>query len=277
MLLLALMFVWRLGPAAPVDAHSLTSKDLQGVGFDPHPGARIPPDLAFRDETGRAVRLSEYLGQRPVVLTLNYFTCPNLCPLTVQDLASALGDVPFAIGEQYEVLTVSIDPTDTPGLASEKKRDFLRPYPLSGIEDGWHLLTGDQDAIASLTDAVGFRYAYDDEQHEYAHPSGAVVLTPDGTISRYLYGLDFPPNDLRLALVEASQQKIATAVDRVLLLCYHYDPEQGRYSNAVLAVVRGGGVATLVGLGLLLGLLWRREWRASRRDHAGEPVSGGPP
>jgi protein SCO1/2 len=251
--------------AAPIQAHSLTSQELQGVGFEPHPGARVPLGLTFRDETGRTVRLGDELGQRPVVLTLNYFTCPNLCPLTVQDLASALGDVPFALGDQYAVLTVSIDPTDTPGLASEKKREYLRPYPHPGIETGWHFLTGDQAAITELADAVGFRYAYDAEQHEYAHPSGLVVLTPDGTISRYLYGLDFPPSDLRLALVEASHRQIASAVDRVLLLCYHYDPETGRYSSLVLAAVRAGGAATLAGLGLLLGVLWRRDLLASRR------------
>ncbi|MGE3269991.1 MAG: SCO family protein, partial [Chloroflexota bacterium] len=182
--------------------------------------------------------------------------------------ASALGDVPFALGDQFTVLTVSIDPTDTPKLASEKKRDYLRPYPHPGIEDGWHFLTGDDTAIKQLTETVGFHYVFDPEQHEYAHPSGLVVLTADGTISRYLYGLDFPPNDLRLALVEASQQKIATAVDRVLLLCYHYDPENGRYSSAVLAAVRASGIATLAGLGLLLGVLWRRDLRSSRRSRS---------
>jgi protein SCO1/2 len=261
----ALAVLWLLAIAGPVRAHSLSAKELEGVGFEPHPGARVPAELTFRDETGRPVRLGDALGGRPVVLTLNYFTCPNLCPLTVQDLASALGDVPFALGDQYEVLTVSIDPTDTPDLAREKKRQYLRPYPNPGIEEGWHFLTGDEASIARLTDAVGFRYVYDADQHEYAHPSGLVVLTPDGTISRYLYGLDFPPNDLRLALVEASQGRIAGAVDRLLLLCYHYDPETGRYSSLVLTAVRAGGVATVAGLGLLLGVLWRRDLRASRR------------
>jgi protein SCO1/2 len=248
---------------SPVQAHSLTSRELAGVGFEPHPGTQVPADLTFKDELGAPVRLADYFGQRPVVLTLNYFTCPNLCPLTVQDLASALGDVPFALGEQYTVLTVSIDPTDTPVLAQQKKREYLRPYPHPGVENGWHFLTGDQEAISRLTDAVGFRYAFDADQHEYAHPAGLVVLTPDGTVARYLYGLDFEPIDLRLALVDASQRQIATAIDRVLLLCYHSDPENGRYSSLVLAAVRAGGVATLAGLGLLLGVLWRREVRSS--------------
>lgn len=261
---LALALAWLLVLAAPLQARSLTSKELDGVNFEPHPGALVPADLTFSDETGRVVRLSDYLGQRPVVLTLNYFTCPNLCPLTVQDLASALGDVPFTLGDQYEVLTVSIDPTDSPGLASEKKRDYLKPFPHPGIETGWHFLTGDEAAIAKLTDTIGFHYVFDPDQHEYAHPSGVVVLTPQGTVSRYLYGLDFEPNDLRLALVEASQQKIATAVDRVLLLCYHYDPENGRYSSLVLTVVRGGGIATLAALGLFLGVLWKRDLLGSR-------------
>jgi protein SCO1/2 len=249
--------------AAPASGHTLTPNDLSGVGFEPKSGAQVPADLAFRDELGKPVRLADYFGQRPVILTLNYFTCPNLCPLTVQDLASALGDVPFALGEQYTVLTVSIDPTDTPLVAQEKKREYLRPYPGPGIENGWHFLTGDQASISQLTDAVGFRYAFDPDQHEYAHPAGLVILTPDGAISRYLYGLDFEPNDLRLALAEAGQRQIATVADRILLLCYHYDPEQGRYSSLVLRIVQGAGGATVAGLGLLLGVLWRRDLRRS--------------
>jgi protein SCO1 len=242
-----------------VQAHTLTIGELAGVGFDPQPGARVAGELRFRDEYGAEVQLGQYFGQRPVILTLNYFTCPNLCPLTVQDLAGSLGELPFALGEQYSVLTVSIDPTDTPDLARAKKRDFLRPFAQPGITSGWHFLTGDQAAIESLAGSVGFHFAFDSDRHEYAHPAGLVVLTPDGTVARYLYGLDFAPNDLRLALVEASQQQIASAVDRVLLLCYHYDPESGRYSSLVLGAVRAGGVATLAGLGLLLGVLWRRE------------------
>jgi protein SCO1/2 len=251
--------VWLLAATVTVGAHTLTTSDLQGVGFEPHPGQQVPPDLVFRDETGQLARLGDALGWRPVVLTLNYFTCPNLCPLTVQDLAGALSDVPFKLGEQYTVLTVSIDPTDTPALAREKKREYLRTYVQPGVAEGWRFLTGDQDAIDRLTDAVGFRYAFDADQHEYAHPAGLVVLTPDGKVARYLYGLDFQPNDLRLALAEAAEQQIATPVDRVLLLCYHYDPETGRYSAQVLVAVRAAGAATVVGLGLLLGLLWRRD------------------
>jgi protein SCO1/2 len=262
---LAVALAWLLILASPAWAHPLTPSDLAGVGFEPQPGAQVPAELAFHDELGAPVRLGDYVGHgRPVILTLNYFTCPNLCPLTVQDLASALGDVPFTLGDQYTVLTVSIDPTDTPALAQQTKRDDLRPYPKPGIETGWHFLTGDQDAIARLTDTVGFHYAFDAEQHEYAHPAGLIVLTPDGAVSRYLYGLDFEPKDLRLALAESAQQQIATVTDRVLLLCYHYDPANGRYSSLVLRVVQGGGVATLAGLGCLLGVLWRRDLRAGR-------------
>jgi protein SCO1/2 len=271
---LVVLLAYLLATAQPVRAHSLTASELQGVGFDPHPGATVPLDLTFQDETGGSVRLADYVGQRPVVLSLNYFTCPNLCPLTVQNLASALGDVPFALGEQFTVLTISIDPTDTPELAREKKRDYLRPYPGPGVETGWHFLTGDQEAISRLTDTIGFRYLFDAERHEYAHPAGVVVLTPDGRIARYLYGLDFPPNDLRLALAEAGQQQIATPVDRVLLLCYHYDPETGRYSSLVLGATRAGGAATLAGLGLLLGVLWRRDLRGSRTN---DPTPGASP
>jgi protein SCO1/2 len=257
--------LWLLALAVPTRAHSLTSSDLNGVQFEPHPGAQVPLDLTFHDELGQPVRLGDELRQRPVILTLNYFTCPNLCPLTIEDLATALSDVPYELGDQYTVLSVSIDPTDTPVLARQKKREYLRRYEHPGIETGWHFLTGDQDAIASLTDAVGFHYAYDADQHEYAHPAGLVVLTPGGTVSRYLYGLDFAPNDLRLALLDASQRQIATVADRFLLLCYHYDPQNGRYSSLVITAVQGGGIATMLGLGLLLAVLWGRELRGPRR------------
>jgi protein SCO1/2 len=190
-----------------------------------------------------------------------------LCTVVLNSLVSTLNVLSLEPGRDFDVVAVSFDPREKPALAAAKKTTYLERYSAArraNAEAGWHFLTGDQPSIASLTDAVGFRYVFDPEQHEYAHPSGLVVLTQDGTVSRYLYGLDFEPNDLRLALVEASQQQIATTVDRVLLLCYHYDPANGRYSSAVLTAVQAGGVATMIGLGLLLGVLWRRDLRASR-------------
>lgn len=257
-------------PSGRAEAHRPTPEEVREVRFDPRLGAAVSLDLPFRDEAGRAVTLGSYFGARPVLLTLNYFSCENLCPLMVQDLASSLSDLPFTLGEQYTVLTVSIDPRDTPEVAAARRASYLRPYTGPNRDTGWHFLTGDQDAIDRLTEAVGFRYLYDDEQHDFAHPAGVVVLTPGGAVARYLYGLDYPPTDLRLALVEAADGKIGSAVEQVLLLCYHYDPATGRYTPLVLTAVRAGGVATLLGLGLCLGLLWRADLRrgraAPRRD-----------
>jgi protein SCO1/2 len=248
-------------------AHQLDPDELRQVGIDQHPGAQVPLDLVFRDEAGQAVPLRRYFAGRPVVLTLNYFHCPNLCSLVLQRLADRLRGVPLTAGEQYSVLTVSIDPRETPALAAEKRSTTLQGFPGEDAAD-WHFLTGPEPAIEQLAAAVGFHYLYDAEEDEYVHPAGLVVLTPDGQVSRYLYGLDFTPNDLRLALVEAGQQRIGSLVDQVLLLCYHYDPVTGRYTPVVLGALRLAGLGTLVGLGLFLGLLWREDLRR-QRDQSG--------
>jgi protein SCO1/2 len=224
-----------LPPAAR--AHQLSPDELRQVGFDQRLGEQLPLDLVFRDESGQAAPLSTYFADRPVVLTLNYFHCPNLCSLLLENLADRLRILPFSLGEQYTVLTVSIDPRETPALADEKKAHVLRTSPTAGSAAGWHFLTGEPAAIDRLTRAVGFQYVYDDQEDEYVHPAGVVVLTPAGRVSRYLYGPDFPPTDLRLALVEAGQQRIGSLVDRVLLLCYHYDPASGRYTPIVMAAL----------------------------------------
>jgi protein SCO1 len=248
-------------------AHALSPDELHQVSIDQRPGAQVPLDLAFRDEVGQAAPLRHYFAGRPVVLTLNYFHCPNLCSMMLERLADGLRSVPLTAGEQYTVLTVSIDPRETPALAAEKRSTTLRGFP---GEDGadWHFLTGSEPAIEQLTGAVGFHYLYDAEEDEYVHPAVLVVLTPDGQVSRYLYGLDYTPNDLRLALVEAGQQRIGSLVDRVLLLCYHYDPVTGRYTPVVLGAVRLASLGTLLGFGLFLGRLWREDLRR-QRDQAG--------
>ena len=251
--------------AAPSHAHGLDPADLREVGFDQRLGEQVPLELVFRDESGRPVELGSYLEGRPVILTLNYFDCPNLCPLTLESLAGSLIELPFTIGDQYAVLSVSIDPRESPELAAAKKAIALHPYARPGAAQGWHFLTGEQDAIDRLTRAVGFRYAYDPDQEQYAHPAGVVVLTPGGRVARYLYGLDYSATDLRLALVEAAEQRIGGLIDRALLLCYHYDPATGRYSAAVLTTVRLAGLATALGLGAFLGLLWRTDRRGVGR------------
>lgn len=235
--------------------------NLEGVSFDQKLQATLPLDLTFRDERNQVVHLRDYFGTRPVILTLNYFSCQNLCPLELQDLTETLGKLTFNLGDQFDVLTVSIDPRDTPIIAANKRQISLGMYGRPGADAGWHFLTGDANSIAQLAQTVGFNFSYDASQNDYAHPLGIIVLTPQGQVSRYLYGLDFPVRDLRLALVEASQNKIATPVDQVLLFCYHYDVTTGRYTAAAMNFVKLGGLLGLVVLGGFLFVMWRFEAR----------------
>jgi cytochrome oxidase Cu insertion factor (SCO1/SenC/PrrC family) len=187
------------------------------------------------------VTLGDYFGKRPVILTLNYFECPMLCTEVLNGLVSALGVMNFSIGKEFDVVTVSFDPRDTPERARQKKAAYLGRYKRPGSESGWHFLTGSDHEIAALTRAVGFRYAYNAKAGQFAHASGVMVATPEGRLSHYFYGIEYGPRDLRLALVEASNHKIGTAVDQVLLACFHYDPSSGRYSMAVMTAVRAAG------------------------------------
>jgi len=235
----------QLGPSPPLPA---TPGILQQVGFDQHLGDRIPLDLPFKDETGKDVRLADYFGSRPVVLSLVYYRCPMLCTLSLNGLAGALEVLSFVPGQEFEVVTVSFDPNEGPVLARAKKQVYLKRYNRSGAERGWHFLTGPRASTEALTRAVGFRYAWDEATKQWAHPAGALVLTPDGRISKYLYGVEYSPKDLRLALVDAGGGRIGGIVDTVLMYCYRYDPKTGRYSAAVLNLVRVGAVLTLAAL-----------------------------
>lgn len=256
--------------AAPVAADSPLPPVLREVGFDQRLDEQVPLDLAFRDEAGREVHLRDYFHDRPVILVLAYFKCPMLCTEVLNGLVRALLDLPLQPGKDFEILTVSFDPREPPELAAAKKQTYLERYGRRGAEEGWHFLTGEQDAIDRLTRAVGFRYTYDPRNDQFAHASGILVLTPGGKISRYFYDVKFSPRDLRLGLVEASAGRIGSPVDRILLYCFHYDPTEGRYGPAVMNLVRGGGVLTLVGLGLFAGGLWRQERRKARlRAQAG--------
>lgn len=243
---------------------------LKDVGFDQHLGESIPLDIPFRDESGKQVKIGDYFGQKPVVLALVYFECPMLCTLTLNGLASALGFLTFDAGKEFQVVTVSFEPHDTPALAAAKKSNYLERYDRPGAAAGWHFLTGDADSIARLTKAVGFRYAWDDQTKQYAHPAGIMVLTPKGKIARYLYGIEYAPKDLRLALIEASGEKIGTPVDQVLLFCYHYDPATGKYGAAVMRILRAAGTVTLLGLAGFVVVMLRRERRASRAPKGGD-------
>jgi len=234
---------------------------LQQVGIDQRIGQRIPLDLIFRDETGRSVPLRNYFGNRPVVLTLVYYQCPMLCSEVLNGVVGGLLPLKLNVGRDFDIVTISFDPRDTPAVATEKRDTYLRRYGRAGADKGWHFLTGEASAIEALTKAVGFRYAWDPTIQQYAHASGIMVLTPDGRLSRYLYGVEYTPKDLRLALVDSSEGKVGNVVDQVLLYCYHYDPATGKYGAVVTNMLRLGGALTLLLLGGFLAVAWRRELR----------------
>jgi protein SCO1/2 len=238
---------------------------IQQVGFDQLLDAQVPLDLEFRDEHDRAVRLSECVNGKPAVLVLAYFRCPMLCTEVLNGLVRAMLDLPFDAGKEFSVITVSFDPREKPPLAAAKKKTYLERYGRPGAGEGWHFLTGAEASIRRLTRAVGFRYTYDPRNDQFAHASGILVLTPAGRVSRYSYDVRYSARDLRLGLVEASEGKIGSPVDKVLLYCFHYDPIEGKYGPVVMNFVRCGGVLTLVGIGTLLTVLLRQERRKARR------------
>jgi len=256
--------------AAPAPAHTTPAQGLvEQLGFDQRLGERVPLDLAFRDETGRTVTLEAALDGRPAILVLLYYRCTMLCPLLLDGLVRGLRDVGFQPGKEFRILTLSIDPREGPDLAATKKTITLQRYGRPTAERGWLFLTGQEPAIAALAKAVGFRYQYDQSRDEYAHPAGLVLLTPEGAIARYFYGVDFPPRDLRLGLVEAAQSRIGSPVDQLLLLCYHYDPLTGKYGLVIMNVLRLAGSATALALAAFIFVMVRRD-RAPRPDAAGE-------
>jgi protein SCO1/2 len=232
---------------------------LATVAFDQHLNEQVPLHLTFHDEAGRAVQLADYLGQKPVILTLNYYDCPMLCPLVLEGLLHSLRALSFNIGEQFDVVTVSIDARETPALAASTKARYVRDYGRPGVAAGWHFLTGAEASIQGLTQAAGFQYAYDAAKGEYAHAAGLMILTPQGRIARYMYGVEFSPRDLRLALVEAAANRIGSRIDQLLLFCYHYDPATGRYTLVVTRALQLAGVATLLSLGGFVIVMFRRE------------------
>ncbi|HEX4129263.1 MAG TPA: SCO family protein [Pirellulales bacterium] len=249
--------------AAPLRAQPPIPAPLLDVGIDQHLNEQLPLDLAFRDEQGRAVKLGDYFGSRPVVLILAYYQCPMLCTQVLNGITRTASAMPWPAGEKYHIVVVSIDPTETPGLAAAKKRSYQQLYAYRNAADGWSFLTGDEPQIERLAAAVGYRYRYDPKSKQYAHGSGIMIATPEGKLSRYFYGIDYPTRDLRLALVEASEGKIGSPVDRFLLLCFHYDPLTGRYGVAIMNVIRALGVATVAVLGAFIAMSLRRE-RKSR-------------
>jgi protein SCO1/2 len=249
-------------PPRPAPPAQTLPPALEGVGFDQRLGERLPLDVHLRDEHGRAVPIGAYFTERPVVLAFVYYECPMLCTLVLNGLTSALKAVPFSPGRDFEIVTVSFDPRDTPALAARKKEHYVAALGAPAAAAGWHFLTGDSAAVRTLTEAAGFRYTYDAERGEFAHASGLLVLTPDGVISRVLYGIEYAPKDVRLALVEAGEGKVGSFVDQLLLFCFHYDPAAGQYGAAVLNLIRAGGLLMLAGLAGFVLVSLRRDRRA---------------
>jgi len=229
-------------------------------------GNRIPLDEMMRDETGRVVTIGDYFKSgRPVLLNFVYFRCPMLCPMVLEGLTSSLTELKFNIGEQFDVVTISIDPRDKPATAAELKDKYVKRYGRLSAANGWHFLTSNDSSIRSVADAVGFQYAYDGVRDQFAHGAAAFILTPDGRVSRYFFGFEFKPRDLRLGIVEASSGKVGTVTDQILLLCYHYDPAIGKYSRNAMNFVRAGGVTTVAALTGFIVVMVRKE-RRKRQD-----------
>jgi len=239
---------------------------LENVGIEQRLDSQVPPDLAFRDETGRAVKLGDYFGKKPLILNLVYYNCTMLCGEALAGLTSAMRLVKFDVGKEFEVVTVSFDPRETPEIAAAKKKDYVKRYGRSGADVGWHFLTGPAESVNALTKAVGFQYQYDPKINQFAHATAIMVLTPQGRISRYFYGVDFPPKDLRMGLVEASQGKIGNPIDAVLLYCYHYDPATGKYGAVIANILRLAAAATILILGGFIFIMLRLERSLSRRS-----------
>jgi protein SCO1 len=234
---------------------------LKNVGIDQKLDGQVPLDLPFRDDAGRNVKLGDYFGKKPVVLALVYYSCPMLCTQILNGLVSSLKVVTFNPGEEFEVVAVSFDARENPPLAADKKRTMVSAYGRPETAKGWHFLTGDLASIKALTDSVGFHYTYDVHTNQFAHASGIMVLTPEGKLSKYYYGVEYSPKDLRLGLVEAAQNKIGSPADQILLFCYHWDPTKGKYTPIAMGGLRVAGVATLLLLGGFFFINFRREAR----------------
>lgn len=241
----------------------------QSLRWEEHPGGQIPLNLTFTDETGKKVKLGDYFGSKPVVLSLVYFTCPMLCPMTLQGLTDSLKRLKFNIGKDFNVLTVSFDPHDTPKIAAQKRAIYLARYGRPQDDSGWHFLTGDQKEIHQLTEAVGFHYVYNAAKKQFAHPTGVVVLTPKGKIGRYFFGIDYPSIDLRLGIVDASHGKVGSFVDQVLLLCCTYNPQTGKYDGLAYNLMRGAGALTLLVMITIFFIMWLRNRARKNRTSTG--------
>jgi protein SCO1/2 len=265
----AMLLLFAGASALAVNAQQITAPEiLKQVGITQNLNAQIPADLEFRDETGKSVHLGEFFGKNPIVLSLVYFDCPALCTEVLNGELRTMKAIALDLGKDFEAVTVSFEPKDTPALAKAKRDVYLGQYGRPGAADHWHFLTGEQRSIDTLTNVAGFRYAYDSSAKQYAHAAAILIVTPDGRIDRYFYGVQYPARDLRLGLVEASEGKIGTLTDQALLYCYQYDPMTGRYGMVVMNVLRAAGGLTVLALGLFMLMMFLRE-----RKHASSAAS----
>jgi protein SCO1/2 len=248
-------------------AQSLSDEELARIQFEQKLNNQVSLDLHFRDETGRVVRLGDYFKSRPVVLVLGYYQCPMLCTLVLNGMVESAADMKWSIGREFDVVDLSINPRETPALAAAKKQSYLKRYGRSGAAEGWHFLTGDEPSIEQLAREVGFHYAYDTVSKEYAHASGLVVLTPEGKVSSYLFGVTYAPKDLSAALRTASTWQVGSPIQQLILLCFHYNPITGKYSQNIIRILRILGATTILGLvALVVAMVVRRP-----KAHIGAP------
>jgi len=262
---------WGQGPPprhAPIPAGE-KPRELEEVRIDQRLDETLPLDADFKDENGAEVKLGKYFGKKPVVLALVYYSCPMLCNQVLNGMTSGLDVLKnFSIGKEFDVVTVSFDPRETPDLASQKKETYIQWYKRDGAAEGWHFLTGDKKNIDRITEAAGFHYKWDDKTNQFIHASGIMIVTPEGKLARYFYGIEYAPKDLRLGLVEASNGKIGSPVDQLLLYCYHYDPASGKYGAVVMNIMRLGGLLTIVGLVVMV-LVFRKRFSVTRSASEG--------
>jgi protein SCO1 len=267
-LLTASAFGQRMSQGIMSPPANMRPPGLKNVGIEQHLNDQISPDISFRDETGKTVRLADYFGKKPMILNLVYYQCPMLCGEVLSGLESALRVLKFDVGKEFDVLTVSFDPKETREMAAAKKAEFLKRYGRPGAAEGWHFLTGSQSSIAALTKAAGFDYEYDPKTGQFAHATAIMVLTPEGKIAQYYYGVEFAPKDLRLGLIQASQNKIGSIVDEVLLYCYHYNPDTGKYSAIISRILKIAAGTTVLMLGTFLIVMFRLGSTSERKRRA---------
>ncbi len=237
---------------------------LQSIGIEQKLGDKLPMDVELKDEDGRAVKLGDYFSKgKPVIIAFVYYECPMLCNQVLNGLTGALKGINFDAGKDFDVLAISFDAreNDKPELAKNKKAGYVERYGRQGSENGWHFLTGSQASIDQVTKAAGFSYKWDEKSNQFAHAGGIMITTPDGKLARYLYGIDYAPKDLKFGLMESAESRVGNPAEQLLLYCYHYDPSTGKYGLAILNVIRLGAIATLIGMGAMALVFWRRNKR----------------